>query len=104
MGYKSYIPNIKDGLDRSYYEILRTTAGQIEKTAKEKAPVDTGQLRQSIQNDADSKKAVVGTDVKHGVYQEFGTVKMKPRKYLRPAALANVKLFVDIARKILGRK
>lgn len=45
--------------------------------AKKLAPVDTGNLRNSITHTVDEHKleAYVGTDVEYGVYQELGTGK-----------------------------
>jgi len=106
--YKTSMPSIKTELDQRYYEILRATAGQIEASAKKLSPTDTGQLKQSITTDVSRKLlgrnlfARVGTVVKHGVYQEFGTRKMKAHKFLRPSALENTGVFVNLARKILG--
>ena len=76
--------------------------------AKELAPVDLGQLRNSIMyktplkkggfNDSEGKRAVaeitpiplpneayVGANTEYAPYQEFGTRKMAPQPYLRPA-------------------
>lgn len=82
----------------------------INVTAQSKAlaPVDTGQLRNSImyiapsltggRNDSPGKKSskeitvspkhgevYVGANLDHAVYQEFGTRKMAPQPFLRPA-------------------
>lgn len=58
------------------------TLADITATAKELCPVDTGQLRDSIEPYMDAHKAkadggtisgAAGTDVEHGIFQEFGT-------------------------------
>ena len=56
--------------------------------AKRIAPVDTGKLRDSIEikdTDYTEKKVTVGSDVEYAIYQELGTVKMRPNAYLRPS-------------------
>lgn len=71
--------------------------------AKLLAPVDLGQLRNSIQYRTGAGKtggatelenelptaqkdtALVGTPVEYGVYQEFGTRNVAPQPYLRPS-------------------
>lgn len=65
--------------------------------AKALAPVDQGQLRSSIgfitslaksgKLSASPKKyeGYVGTPTEYAIYQEFGTRKMSPKPFLRPA-------------------
>lgn len=94
-----------------------TRAVQVTSQAKLFAPVDLGRLRGSIMwrvaGDREEKEGghgdggsstgekiqppeggkagqvvgVVGTAVDYGIYQEFGTRKMPPQPYLRPAVL-----------------
>lgn len=87
-----------DGLNKSINE----TIAEITREAKQLAPVDTSQLRNSIMYDGPKgsggheggpvindkggdKVGYVGTSVPHGVYQEFGTRYMPPQPFLRPA-------------------
>ena len=89
---------------------LETIGLVAERYAKEKAPVDTGRLRNSISHQVDDETVYVGTNVEYAPYLEFGTGKfaegggrptpwsyqdskgdwhttngMKPQPYLRPA-------------------
>lgn len=48
---------------------------QAERFAKEKCPVDTGRLRNSITNRVSDDAAYVGTNVEYGPYVELGTGK-----------------------------
>ena len=55
---------------------------------KKKTPVDTGNLRSSIntrlvENKNDRSEAVVGTNVEYAPFIEFGTRKVKPRAMFR---------------------
>lgn len=65
---------------------------RVERRAKQLAPVDTGRLRSSIEHDVgrDSRGLVarIGTDVTYAIYLEFGTRRMTPRPFLRPALQA----------------
>jgi len=95
-----------DGLEESTLK----TAIIISNNAKHLAPKDTGSLTSSIMykskddsggygqggteqptSDARLKSsvskgyAIVGTNLKYGTYQEFGTRKMRPSPWLRPA-------------------
>lgn len=56
--------------------------------AKKNTPVDTGNLRSSINTQLYAKKsdrveAVVGTNVEYAPFVEFGTRRMKPRSMFR---------------------
>ena len=54
--------------------------------AKEEAPVDTGELRNSISHATmDNKSVAIGTNVEYGIYQEMGTYKMSPHPFIKPA-------------------
>jgi len=83
-----------DGVEKSIVQACRLVASQ----ARALTPVDTGNLRSSIgyttvlEKDGEltttPKKMVgyVGTPVSYGIYQEFGTRRMAPQPFLRPAA------------------
>lgn len=88
------VAGAEEGIDVS---ILKTCA-QIATEAKMLAPVDKGNLRQSITystflqpGDLPDKpkkgEGYVGSMLDYAVYQEFGTRKMKPQPFLRPAFL-----------------
>lgn len=68
---------------------LARRAVRVETAAKRLAPVDTGRLRSSISRelgrDGRGLFAQIGTIVDYGPYVEFGTSRMRPQPYLRPA-------------------
>jgi hypothetical protein len=72
--------------------------------AKRRAPVDTGNLRNSIDWYADERQLtlVYGTPVDYGVYQELGfltsTGKFVQNPYLLPALLENSQRIVELLR------
>lgn len=65
--------------------------------------VRTGRLRNSIASQVEmSEEAVyVGTNVEYAAYVEFGTVKMRPRPYLRPAVLNYTDRYRELAKEAL---
>ena len=63
---------------------------KLEKTAKELAPVDTGNLRASIEGvsekvAAHTVKVIVGSNVEYAPAQELGTATTEAQPYIRPA-------------------
>lgn len=71
---------------------IRKTARDIERDAKIMAPVDTGNLRNSISTEitgdgrSGSMTAIIGPTAHYGIYQELGTSRMAAQPYLFPAA------------------
>lgn len=105
---------LRGELDGRGQAIVKKAAFDIERNAKERAPVDTGALRSSIytvlgwggsgygkaKGDAQSRRkdakilteipaqgleAVVAVGVEYGIYVEFGTRRMGAQPYLGPA-------------------
>lgn len=72
-------------------QVVRATAARVERDAKILAPVDTGNLRNSISTtltgDGRSKvmSAEVGPTASYGRYVELGTSRMAAQPYLFPA-------------------
>lgn len=100
---------------------MRKAMGRIEARAKQLAPVEEGDLRESIttknakaQRERGSKrfKRQTGVEVLTGptgreeggnaAWQEFGTVKMSANPYMRPAADAEGQAVVDEVVEIIG--
>ena len=57
----------------------------VEGQAVSLAPVDTGNLKNSITHQVKEDEARIGTNTDYGPYLEFGTRKMPAQPYLRPA-------------------
>jgi len=66
-------------------EALRKLAFDIVSLAKQKAPVDTGALRGSINNEKLGKGQVVFVGVEYGAFVEFGTTRQGAQPYFVPA-------------------
>jgi HK97 gp10 family phage protein len=87
--------------------VIRATVGEIEADARQRVPVDTGALRDSIQGRVINQQAgeVVagGGAVDYAGYVEEGTVKMPARPYMHPAAdAARPRFEAAVARAIAG--
>lgn len=72
-------------------QAVRKTTFDIERTAKQFAPVDTGALRNSIGHDftGDGRSGVIeseiGPTVDYGLHVEVGTSRTAPQGYMGPA-------------------
>ena len=68
--------------------VVRKTAADIEASGKRNAPVDTGHLRGSISTTTSigGLSAEIGPTASYGAYVEFGTRRMRPQPFMRPAA------------------
>ena len=54
-------------------EALGTCCAVVEKSAKQKAPKDTGALRRSISSKVEDNKGIVFTPLEYAPYVEYGT-------------------------------
>lgn len=70
-------PIVKGALEEACLRALERCGMQAEGYAKDLAPVDTGNLRNSISHRVDEKEKVVyiGTNSEYGAYVELGTGK-----------------------------
>lgn len=95
---------IKNLSDESVIKILVQWGLKAESMAKDKCPVLTGRLRNSITNNVlDNEKAVeIGSSVEYATKIELGGSKQAPQGYLRPAIEEHTKQYEDIAKKELN--
>jgi HK97 gp10 family phage protein len=70
---------------RRAQQAIVKTAHDIEATAKQMAPVDTGAMRNSIGVDVGVLRATVGPTVSYAPYVEFGTSRQAPAAFMGPA-------------------
>lgn len=66
-------------------KVLEKSSADIERDAKIFAPVDTGNLRNSISRDLKGLEAETGPTASYAAWVEFGTSRMGPAAYLGPA-------------------
>lgn len=81
-GIDKLLAQMGDNVDRA----VRETANEVRNVAANLAPVDTGDLRDSLE----AIKVVNGVywvqdGVEYGIYQELGTYKMAAQPFLVPA-------------------
>ena len=99
MSYESYIPDVKDDIDKAVSDILDFAGLEIQRVARPLAPVDKGRLRQSITFVKETDRVYVGSTVDYAGYVEYGTVKQKAQPYLKPAFLNSIETINSKARE-----
>jgi HK97 gp10 family phage protein len=83
------LPQLQGQLRQRASAAVRKAAYDIEAHAKTVVPVDTGNLKNSIQTSVEGDlTAIVGTHVEYAPYVEYGTRRMAAKPYLGPAAEA----------------
>ena len=83
------IPEIVARFPGAVRAVVAKTALDVEADAKALCPVKTGALWGSIKTQIDGASAKVTASKEYAGYVEFGTYKMAPRAFMRPAADVN---------------
>ena len=116
---KAVLRRVIDGMDEKVSAALREVAEVIKEDAKTLCPVDTGSLRASIRREAVARPAgdiwEVGVraggyvtnpktrrKVDYAKYVEFGTSRMRPKPFLKPATLSNRVKIEDAIRRAVS--
>ena len=99
----SHKDEVLEELNRKIGIVLEEWGLVGERYAKDKCPVDTGRLRNSITHQVvESEKAVyIGSNVEYTPYVELGTSKQKPQPFLRPAIADHLDEYSAIAKREL---
>jgi hypothetical protein len=79
---------------------VRAAAEVTASAARSAAPVLTGELRGSIFVRGEGDAAIVGSDVRQGFFQEFGTSRHPPQAWLFPSSVQGERRLVDGLEKI----
>lgn len=84
--------------------VVRKTAVDIEGSAKNRVPVDTGNLKSSIGTTYTNGGlgAEVGPTANYGEFVELGTSRMAPQPYMGPAADIHFPLFEQAIAQLGG--
>jgi len=128
MSIDSIIVKLDNLANVSISEALEKACLVVENSAKMKAPVDSGNLRNSITHVVQGNEGIVGTNVEYAPYVEFGTglfsslgdgrkdvpwryqsadgswhttSGQQPQPYLQPALLENKKTIEKMFNKAL---
>lgn len=96
------LPKLDKRAEQAAQAIVAKAARDVEAWAKDRAPVDTGALQNSIL--AQRVRPLlwhVAPHVHYAIYVEYGTRKMRAQPYMRPAAERVRGAFVQAMRKLI---
>src|SRR3990167_3639763 len=85
---KSYVPRVTAAVHAKAALATAKAAHDIEAQMKIRAPVDTGNLRNSINTQGAGVNWIVHSPAEYSIYQEFGTYKMPAHPFCVPASEA----------------
>ncbi|MGN0683748.1 MAG: HK97-gp10 family putative phage morphogenesis protein [Oscillospiraceae bacterium] len=92
---------VLEALEKAKNNALEAIGITAEKYAKEKTPVDTGRLRNSIAHATDDDSAYIGSNVEYAPYVELGTAKQKANHMLQQAAQNHTSEYKKLAQEAL---
>lgn len=102
-GAAEVVKKLKEKADLSKIrQIVALNGAELQQKAMKNAPVDTGQLRNSIQLklSLNGMTAIVSANTEYAAYQEYGTRKMTAHPFLRPALNEQGKQFIKDLKRL----
>jgi HK97 gp10 family phage protein len=97
------IPQLMAAVEANSRSAVKANADELRDEMKRRAPVDTGELRNSIESTSVTagKSAEVNVGAEHGIYNEYGTYKMAAQPFFHPAIEAVWPNFLkDVGRSV----
>lgn len=91
-----------EGIEEQSEAILAKTGADITRDAKSLAPVDTGNLKNSISMTGSGLQREVSPTAEYGIYQELGTSTQPAQPYLAPALERNTDPMVQAFEQLVG--
>jgi len=84
---EDHTPELLQAIDEHLPDIMDAIGATAEGYAKQRCPVDTGRLRNSITHQVtdDGRTVLIGTNVEYAPYVEYGSSTRKPKPYIKPA-------------------
>jgi HK97 gp10 family phage protein len=98
---------VKDLSGVDLLPVVQRTTMNVHRTAQALAPKDTGTLAGSIRwqvYKGGSPYGRVSTNVEYGLYQEFGTSKMRAQPFMRPALTLEVNEMRERVKELVRSK
>ena len=92
--YAAELRTLADSLEQRADAAVRKTGLDVEADAKIFAPVDTGNLRNSVTTRFSPLRAEVVATADYAVFVELGTTRMAEQPFMRPAAARRAPGFI----------
>lgn len=101
---KDNSPEYLEALEKAKGAALKALGQTVERYAKEKCPVITSRLKNSIAHTIDDDTVVCGTNVEYAPYVEMGHHTpsgkfVQPKPYLKPAVADHKEEFISIIKE-----
>ena len=95
--YNSYLKDVVESIEKSMDSSLNDAGSRLADKVSSAAPVDTGELRDSVDYDVDSDKLelTIGAKAKHAPAIELGTSKAPAQPFLEVTVKGNVDDVID---------
>lgn len=87
--------------EKDVKECLGKACALVERSARLKAPRDTGALRRSISSKVEDDEAIVFTPLEYAPYVEYGTMNNRAQPFLEPSLEENRSEIVEMFSKLL---
>jgi len=96
-------PEIAAALPEKASQVVRKASFDIEGQAKNRVPVDTGALKNSISTEFEDNglTGIIAPHMEYATFVEFGTKRMSAQPYMTPAAEAVMPAFVSAMKAML---
>ncbi len=100
------LESLRRGSRPALQQALTEAAERVAADARQRAPVDTGALRHSIQVAPESGQLQLRVEatVDYAAYVEMGTARMAAQPYLRPAMLAEKPRLEAAVKRVINRR
>jgi HK97 gp10 family phage protein len=83
--FKAAMEQLDSGIQHNVHEQLANWATDVKAAARQRAPVKTGHLRDSIYSKISEWIAEVGAEATYAMFVELGTRYMRARPFIYPA-------------------
>ena len=96
-------PQIAAAMPEKTSQVVRKASFDIEGQAKDRAPVDTGALKNSISTEFENNGliGIIAPHVEYATFVEFGTKRMSAQPFMTPAAEAVAPAFISAMKQML---
>lgn len=96
-------PQIAAAMPERAGQVVRKASFDVEGQAKNRVPVDTGALKNSISTEFEDGglTGIIAPHMEYAAYVEYGTKRMSAQPYMTPAAEAVAPAFVAAMKQML---